>query len=377
MEKKELVKTIPLLSSIALTAVIVTLFGAAGRVSAYADLRYEFRASPVMALFFTGLAEGRLPFGAGPKNLNAPARSGTEVSKAPAGAPSVDAQPVVDVTEVLIDVQPAPAAVSEDGSIVRPEVLMEDHMQPAHNVNLAVEEATWDTATRNKYSRIALLADPETDIAPTQYFALLPSYSNEFQTVDATYFKDALFLGDSRTVGLSMYVPELNAQATFYARTSLTAAHALEQRFVGTPLGTVTVLQALQQTSFRKIYIALGVNELGSGTTEGFVQNYARMIEEIRALQPDAIIYISSMMHVSEAKDNEGGYVNNAVINERNNALSQLADNDTVFYIDMNEATDDASGVLQADLTFDGVHLKAVSYDLWYRFLLDHAIVKE
>ena len=101
------------------------------------------------------------------------------------------------------------------------------------------------------------------------------------------------------------------------------------------------------------------------------------MLLQIRALQPDAIIYISSIMHVSQKKDEEGGYVNNAVINERNNALSHLADAETIFYIDMNEATDDATGVLQEDLTFDGVHLKAVSYELWYRFLSEHAIVKE
>ena len=90
--------------------------------------------------------------------------------------------------------------------------------------------------------------------------------------MDATYFKDALFIGDSRTVGLSMYVPELNAQATFYAKTSLTAAHALEQRFVETDLGVLTIPQALQQTQFQKIYIALGVNELGSGSTESPVR---------------------------------------------------------------------------------------------------------
>ena len=377
MDKKEVVKRIPLLLSIALVAVVTTILGAAGRVNAYAGLRYSFKDAPVMALFFTGIADGILPFGGAATSVaEAPRSEGAEAGEGEVLAES-NTQPVVDLTDALAQEQPAPAPAGADGAITLPEVLPEEHMQPVHNVNLALEEAIWDEPTRNKYDRISLLAHPESGIAPTEYFDLLPSISKDFETVDATYFKDALFIGDSRTVGLSMYVPELAAQATFYARTSLTAAHALEQRFVETALGMVTIPQALQQTQFQKIYIALGVNELGSGTTEGFVSNFSQMIGEIKALQPQAIIYISSMMHVSQAKDDEGGYVNNAVINERNNALSQLADNESVFYIDMNEATDDASGVLQSDLTFDGVHLKAVSYDLWYRFLLDHAIVKE
>ena len=379
MTIRETVKSIPLLTATAVTAACVTLFGAAGRVSAYADLRYSYKEAPLMALFFTGLAEGRMPFTASAATDPVSLRSDAAPIEQPKGedASAPDVTPAVSLTDDLAAEQPPPVAVTEDGAIALPEVLIEEHMQPVHNVNLALEEANWDEATRNKYGRIALLSDPDTGIAPTKYFALLPSFSSDFQTVDATYFKDALFIGDSRTVGLSMYVPELNAQATFYAKTSLTAAHALEQRFVETALGTLTIPQALQQTQFQKIYIALGVNELGGGTTESFVQTYARMVGEIRALQPDAIIYISSMMHVSEAKDREKGYVNNTVINERNNALSQLADNERIFYIDMNEATDDETGVLRADTTFDGVHLKAVSYDLWYRYLLEHAIVKD
>ena len=376
MKKRDVLKEIPLLCSIAAMAVVMTLCGIIGKGRAYADLRYSFKEAPIMALAFTGMGQGLWPFQAAPEQ-DLQLSLTQELIETEALSVSQAAQPATPLGEAEA-VALLPASTEDaTGAIPLPEVLLEEHMQPVINVNLALEEESWDEATRNKYGRIALLSDPETGIAPTQYFDLLPSYGGNFETVDATYFKDALFLGDSRTVGLSMYVPELSAQATFYAKTSLTAAHALEQRFVETPLGTLTPLQALQQTQFRKIYVALGVNELGSGTTESFVQGFAQMLLQIRALQPDAIIYISSIMHVSQKKDEEGGYVNNAVINERNNALSHLADAETIFYIDMNEATDDATGVLQEDLTFDGVHLKAVSYELWYRFLSEHAIVKE
>ena len=71
----------------------------------------------------------------------------------------------------------------------------------------------------------------------------------------------------------------------------------------------------------------------------------------------------------------EVDYVPN--INARNEALSQLADNKTIFYMDMNEAVDDENGNLLPELTFDDIHLKASSYERWYEFLLNHGIVKE
>ncbi|MBQ9511733.1 MAG: hypothetical protein IJR58_00905 [Lachnospiraceae bacterium] len=373
---KETVKKIPLLLATILTALATTFFGTVGRFGAYATYRYTFRDTPVMALFFMGLADKQMPFVSAAQAL--PRTSTVRDESAGEALPQETAQaaPANKITDLVPQVQPAPEAVTEETGEL-PASLPEDYTQPAHNLSYALDESTWDEATRNKYGRIALLADPETGIVPTQYFERLPSYSSGFETVDATYFRDALFIGDSRTVGLSMYVPDLNAQATFYAKTSMSVAHVMEQPFAETPLGVMTVPQALQGTQFQKIYVALGINELGSGSTEHFVERYQEVIEELKVLQPDAIIYICAMMHVSQKKDDEGGYVNNAVINDRNNALSQLADNEKTFYIDMNEATDDASGVLQSDLTFDGVHLKAVSYDLWYRYLLDHAIVKD
>ena len=81
-------------------------------------------------------------------------------------------------------------------------------------------------------------------------------------------------------------------------------------------------------------------------------------------------------MHVTERKSKSDKYFTNEKINERNQALSELADNQTIFYMDMNESVDDENGNLLAELTFDDVHLKASSYQRWYDFLLGHGIVK-
>ena len=200
----------------------------------------------------------------------------------------------------------------------------------------------------------------------------------EFQPVDEDYFTDALFIGDSRTVGLSEYCAPLDERATFYAKVSLTIYAAMDKEFIQTEDNNkISVDKALSEKQFAKIYIMLGLNEIGTGTDESFVEAYAGVVDRIRELQPDAIIFIQGIMHVTANKSDHDKYFNNDNINRRNEALSHLADNKTVFYMDMNEAVDDENGNLLKELSFDDVHLKASSYERWYNFLLEHGIVRD
>jgi lysophospholipase L1-like esterase len=121
----------------------------------------------------------------------------------------------------------------------------------------------------------------------------------------------------------------------------------------------------------------LGLNEIGTGTPETFAEAYGEVIDQIRELQPDAIIYIQGIMHVTAHKSDNDKHFNNYNINRRNEEIAKFADNKTIFYIDMNEAVDDENGNLMDELTFDDVHLKASSYDRWYQYLLNHGIVRD
>lgn len=200
----------------------------------------------------------------------------------------------------------------------------------------------------------------------------------EFQPVSEDYFDDALFIGDSRTVGLSEYCEPLDERATFYAKVSMTIYGVMDMEFLKADDGSkMSVEKALSERQFGKIYIMLGLNEIGTGTTETFVEKYAEVIGRIRELQPDAIIYIQGIMHVTANKSDHDKYFNNDNINKKNEALSQLADNKTIFYMDMNESVDDENGNLIKELSFDDVHLKASAYMRWYEFLLEHGIVKD
>ena len=196
-----------------------------------------------------------------------------------------------------------------------------------------------------------------------------------FTTVDESYLSDALFIGDSRTVALQMYGGLANTN--FFVDTGMSIWKVMDAPIANINGQTMTVDTALQSASFNKIYIMLGINEVGTGTADTFLQQYANVVNRIKQLQPQAIIYVQSIMHVTQSKDEAGTDINNVNINERNEKLKTLADNVSVFWLDENEAFDEAgTGKLNAEYTSDGVHLKAKYISLWLNYILSHAVVR-
>ncbi|MEG2871614.1 MAG: GDSL-type esterase/lipase family protein, partial [Clostridium sp.] len=133
----------------------------------------------------------------------------------------------------------------------------------------------------------------------------------------------------------------------------------------------------LSKHTFGKIYLMIGINELGRGTADTYIAQYRTVLQTLHELQPQALIIIESILHVSSKKDAEQTYINNAAIDERNLLLATLADNSTYFYLDENPVFDGSDNSLVSDYSYDGVHLKA-SYikKLWKPFLLEHGLVE-
>lgn len=188
---------------------------------------------------------------------------------------------------------------------------------------------------------------------------------------DVSYLDDVLFIGDSRTSTLQQYAGWDNA--TFYVKNGLTIWNVLEAKIAECEGELVTVEEALQKEKFGKIYIMLGINELGRGTPDTFAGEFRRVVKRIQELQPDAVIVMEAIMHVTETKDAEETYINNAEINARNEKLKELADSEGVYWLDVNPVTDDGEkGCLVEEYSFDGVHLKVKYIDIWKDFILEN-----
>lgn len=199
-----------------------------------------------------------------------------------------------------------------------------------------------------------------------------------FQCVEDDYFNDAVFIGDSRTVGMYEY-SSLKETSTFYASVGLSVHKLFTAKIVEVPgqRSKITVEQALSENQFSKVYFMIGINEMGTGTAESFLEKYAESVNRIRELQPDAIIYLQGIMQVSEKRSAKGDHITNEGIAVRNEGIKALADDETVFYLEINEALCDENGALRAEYTGDGVHLKAQYIDLWKDYLKNHAVIRE
>ena len=186
------------------------------------------------------------------------------------------------------------------------------------------------------------------------------------------YFNDALFVGDSRTVGMANYAP-LDG-ATYFATTGL-AAHKVYSvtNEVGSMKGQ-TFSQVLASRTFGKVYVMLGINEIGNNRT-ATLQQYQDLLSKIRAAQPNAIIIIQANLHVAQSRSSTDAIVNNTQINSFNEAIASFADGVTSFYLDVNPIFDDENGALRAEYTHDGTHPLAKYYKDWDAFLEQHAIV--
>lgn len=197
----------------------------------------------------------------------------------------------------------------------------------------------------------------------------------EFGEVGENYFDDAVFIGDSRTVGLRDY-GGLD-QATFYATVGLNIYDMWTEKFCEVGGKKVTLEEALGQRQYGKIYFQIGINEMGRGNLESFMQQYEASVQKFRQLQPDAVIYVQGIMRVAKEKSDADKIFNNEGICARNERIAQLADNQTIFYIDMNEVVCDEQGNLRDDLTFDNLHLLGSKYGIWVDFLKTKGIVTQ
>ena len=194
---------------------------------------------------------------------------------------------------------------------------------------------------------------------------------------DDSYFEDALFIGDSRTSGLAEYGSMMD-HTSFMSRESASIyalfSSKMDFREPGSDVRETDLYDVLSARQYGKIYLSVGVNELGIGNTYGYYDLYRRALIKIRVMQPEAIIYIQGSMHVSEAVAKKDKVTNNTIIVQRNKAIATLANGYNIFYIDMNTAVCDKNGNLIADYSGDGVHLKASKYELWHESLLQNAV---
>lgn len=185
--------------------------------------------------------------------------------------------------------------------------------------------------------------------------------------VDNSYFDDAVFIGDSLTQGFQMHGGITNA--TYYGFKNLNVKDVFQKALVSGASGKITIADALRQTSYGKYYIMLGANELGWVYPQVFLDKYSELIALIRETNPDAAIYLQSVLPVTQHVSDTNKYYSNSRIDEFDQMIAQLAEDEQVTFLNVREAVQNESGVLPDDAATDGIHLNKTYCQKWADYL--------
>ena len=137
------------------------------------------------------------------------------------------------------------------------------------------------------------------------------------------------------------------------------------------------VLDWLDEKQYAKVYLMFGVNELGYGDDGAFTDAFSRTVDEIRARQPEAVIYIQSLVPIEPEKahaTNPASWLNNDNVARYNELLRQVCADKGVVYVDVASALVDDTGNLPPEGTTDGIHFTRSWYEKWYAYLKTHTV---
>ena len=248
-----------------------------------------------------------------------------------------------------------------------PEISITGLAQPAQTTAVPTDQSGQTTVADPNAATTTTIAgaDAQTTTTTTTTEAVTEP-AQMFVQGDPSYFDDALFVGDSRTVGLMEYGTLDNAD--YFCDVGL-ASYKIDSEYINGNSFAGT----LQAKTYGKIYIMLGINEVGNNF-DYTVNAYNSMINTIKQYQPNAIIVILANLHVTAGAQTDS--ISNDRINYLNASIAQFADNKTVYYIDINPVFDDPDGNLRSDTTGDGVHVYANYYPTWCDWLCMNTIKK-
>ena len=197
----------------------------------------------------------------------------------------------------------------------------------------------------------------------------------EREAVDNRYFDDAAFVGDSRTDGFLIY----SGIGTGKNLTSngLSIFKLEEKKALTIDGKEYTLLEALALQQYGKVYLSLGVNELGYYDDQGFYDSYCKAIDDIRRIQPHAVIYIQNLIPLNEeviAQTTKRTYLTNEHLRVYNDLIKKAAQEKQVAYLDLYSVFVDENGALPAEGSHDGVHLSKEYGQRWLEYLKTHTV---
>lgn len=205
---------------------------------------------------------------------------------------------------------------------------------------------------------------------------------------DDSFFNDTLFVGDSVSQKLKTYVtserkrnPSLLGDAKFLTAPSFSARNALKEvtetslhpSYQGKKMRLEDIVA---EVGCRKVYIMLGLNDVGIYGPERSAENMMELIREIKAKSPDVQIFVQSATPRLRGDEptTEELFAYNLKLYE---LCLQMVDQD-IYFLDVAYIFRDENGKLFEHYCSDAdsmaLHFNADACEKWVDFLYTHTL---
>ena len=214
----------------------------------------------------------------------------------------------------------------------------------------------------------------------TEEVAIFKSFNTEEEaivplsdSVTEDYFKDALFVGDSRMKSLERMWK--SKEGIFFCNEGIGVNNLLKKKIAVGNEGDLTFLEVLDNATYNKIYIQLGINDIAGCTMDGFLEKYKEIIDIIRERQPHAIIYIQTIIYVESNLSETGQLYNNRNVESWNKGMLDMAVDKGVYYMNINEVICDVdTNSLKDEYSSDGININEAAVMFIVDYIKSHVI---
>lgn len=197
--------------------------------------------------------------------------------------------------------------------------------------------------------------------------------------VDVSYFNDVIFMGDSLADGFKDYAAWMSlkdASTMYLTQRSMTPRSFLQpgaQVDAGKD-GVVDVWNTITSRQPGKIYITLGTNALMAMEPADFIASYYQLVQKIRSVSPDTLIYITTIPPTSSGYAAKEARLSKERIAQANELIAKMCREENLALINLYDVAAGKDGYLDEEINSDGIHMTPAGYKEWLNYLIEHTV---
>lgn len=204
------------------------------------------------------------------------------------------------------------------------------------------------------------------DIGSSASDSLVPS-----GTAESNHLKKSVFIGDFIPVALGIYTDISNSNV--YADVNLNLSNIASTK-ITVSKKQLTTIEAVKKNKPENIYICIGSNDVNWKEQSDVTSEYTSYVRKLKAASPDSKIYLMSLTPVTKSKSSSDNDYNNTKIKSFNSWISNVAQSEGAYYLDIFSELIGDNGALPNELAeSDGYHIKLTGCKIIVNYILSHA----